>query len=76
MENVLYAQLKTNILNLDKFDEQDCMIPFQDRNLTILNNEGRLLAKVPKTKGRLYKIKLKTIKECFVVEDKVEVSWL
>ena len=54
LENVLYTpRLKTNVLNLDPFDEQDCKIPLQDRRLTILNNKGRLLAKVPKTKGKL-----------------------
>ena len=77
LENVLYTpRLKTNIINSDPFDEQDCKIPLQDRRLTILNNKERLLATVPKTKGKLYKIKLKTIKECFMVEDKVEDSWL
>ena len=44
LESVLYTpRLTTNILNLDPFDEQDCRIPLQDKNLTIIKQRRKIV---------------------------------
>ncbi|GJZ47234.1 retrovirus-related pol polyprotein from transposon TNT 1-94 [Tanacetum coccineum] len=68
--------LKSNILSVGQLLEKNYDIHFKDRSATIRNQEGKLIAKVPMTKNRMFILNIqhdeaKCLKSC--LEDH---SWL
>ena len=76
-ENVFYIpNFKTNILSLGKLDSQGGDIRLRDGFLTLHGGQGRLLTKIPKTRGNMYLLKLNIVKHCLLVEKNDEAAWL
>ncbi|XP_078444841.1 uncharacterized protein LOC144713978 [Wolffia australiana] len=54
--------LRTSILPFGQLDKNGCKMVMENGGLTIHDREGRVLANVKKTKGRMYLLKLSTKK--------------
>ncbi|KAD4982647.1 hypothetical protein E3N88_19318 [Mikania micrantha] len=60
MTDVYYIpDLRTNIISLGQTSENGCETRIKDDYLILLDNSGKLLMRVPRTKNRLYKVQLK-----------------
>ena len=75
--NVLYVpQLETNILSLGRLDEEGYRMIMGEGKLTIFNPNGQLFAKVYRSKGRLYLLKLSTVDQCMISTEDSTEDWL
>ena len=75
--NVLYLpDLKTNILNLGKLDDQGCKTILNSGFLTICDKFGRLLTKTKKTLGSMYKLEININEKCNLIEGETSEAWL
>ena len=77
IRNILYLpDLKTNILSLEKLDDQGCKTSLSNGFLTIHDRVGRLLTKTKKTSGNMYKMKIDINEECNVIKEEESEAWL
>ena len=77
IQNVLYLpDLKTNILSLEKLDDQGCKTSLSNGFLTVHDRVGRLLTKTKKTSGNMYKMKIDINEECSVIKEEESEAWL
>ena len=67
LSSVLFVpQLEANILSLGPLDEEGYQMIMGEGKLTIFNPNGKLFAKVYRSKGRLYLLKLNTVDQCMI----------
>ena len=60
--NVLYVpDLAVNILSLGRLDEEGCRMTMAGGKLTIFDHNGRLVAEMQRSEGRLYLLKLNVV---------------
>ena len=77
IQNVLYLpDLKTNILSLEKLDDQGCKTSLSNGFLTIHDRAGRLLTKTKKTSGNMYKMKIDINERCNLIKEEESEAWL
>ena len=75
--NVLYVpDLAANILSLGRLDEEGCRMTMAGGKLTVFDRHGRLVAKVQRSEGRLYLLKLKVVDQCLVATKDSSENWL
>ena len=75
--HVLFVpQLEANILSLGRLDEEGCRMIMGEGKLTIFNPNGQLFAKVQRSKGQLYVLKLSTIDQCMITTEDTSEDWL
>ena len=75
--NVLFVpKLKANILSLDRLDEEGYWMTMGEGKLTIFNPLGHLFAKVYRSKGRLYLLKLSIVDQCLIASEATTEDWL
>ncbi|KAK8951630.1 hypothetical protein KSP39_PZI004097 [Platanthera zijinensis] len=76
--NVYYIpKLRTNIASLGQLEENGCKIVMEDGFLCLFDQERRLLAKVERSKNRLYILNMKTDSPvALLAEQYKDESWL
>ena len=75
--NVLYLpDLKINILSPGKLDDQGCKTILSTGFLTIHYKLGRLLTKMTKTSGNMYKVRININKNFNLIEGEASQVWL
>ena len=75
--NVLYLpDLKTNILSLEKLDEQGCKTSLSSGFLTVHDKSGRFLTKTKRTSGNMYKMMININERCNLIEEEASEAWL
>ncbi|XP_020249218.1 uncharacterized protein LOC109826605 [Asparagus officinalis] len=57
-------RLRSNIVSLDQLDENGCMTVIEDGCLMVYDRSRRLLAKVRRSRNRLYVLNLKKLIQC------------
>ena len=75
--NVLYLpDLKTNILSLEKLDDQGCKTTLRSGFITVHDKSERLLTKTKKTSRNMYKMKININESCNLIEEEASEAWL
>ena len=75
--NVLFVpDLAANILSLDQLDEEGCRLTMAGGKLTIFDCDGRLIAEVQRSEGRLYLLKLNVVDQCLITTEDNSKNWL
>ena len=75
--NVLYLpELKSNILSIGKLDDQGSKTILSSVFLTLHDKFGRLLTKMKKTLGNMYKLKININENCNLIEGETSEAWL
>ena len=75
LEGVLSSpSLKVNSLSLDKLDDDDFTSTLGGGFLSIFDNEGRKFARIRKTSGSMYLLKLGVSEFCYITKE--EGVWL
>ena len=76
LEGVLSSpSLKVNILSLDKLDDDSFTSTLGGGFLSIFDNEGRMFARIRKTSGSMYLLKLGVSEFCYITQEE-EGVWL
>ena len=77
LKAMLYRpQLCVNILSIGQLDEEGYSIKLQDGFLFIYDQHGKLLTKVRRSDGRLYRLKLDVVNSCLLTKEQDEKVWL
>ena len=77
IQNVLYLpNLKTDILSLEKLDDQGCKTILSSGFLTVHEKFDRLLTKTKRTTRNMYKLKININKRCNLIEEDESEAWL
>ena len=77
LKAVLYTpQLCVNILSLGQLDGEGYDIKLQDGFLSIYDQHGKLLTKVCRSDGQLYRLKLDAVNSCLLTKEQDEKVWL
>ena len=71
-----HPSLKVNILSLEKLDEDGFTSAFGGGVLSIFDNEGKQFAKIRKTNGSMYRIKLGVSEFCQISQEEELEVWL
>ena len=75
--NVLYVpDLAVNILSLGRLDEEGYRMTMAGGKLIIFNHNGRLVAEMQRSEGRLYLLKLNVVDQCLVTTEDSSENWL
>ena len=75
--NVLFIpKLEANILSLGRLDEEGYRMIMGEGKLTIFNPNDQLFAKVHRSKGRLYLLKLSIVDQCLITTEDTAEDWL
>ena len=65
-----------NVLFVPDLDEEGCRLTMARGKLTIFDCDGRLIAEVQRSEGRLYLLKLNVVDQCLITTEDNSKNWL
>ena len=68
-------KLKTSIVSLGQLDESECPSSIRGGYMTVWDRQNRLLAKVPRSPNRLYKVNLKIVQPACLSVRRGDTAW-
>jgi hypothetical protein len=69
-------QLKDNIISLGQLDENSCKYSAENGVMTVLDRQRKVLARVKRTKNRMYILNIQPAKPICLLAHAKEATWL